>query len=118
MSKTTLLWCAAFLLLLAGISSIANYYFGIQGGIFALVDVGLLPIFIYAGVDIEGRVSGKLGLESNGMLGAACGGGIGNLMTDMIGASFDPTMWPMLVGIGIFGTLSLGVIWIIHVTSD
>jgi|TARA_Y100000310_G_scaffold344737_2_gene459166 hypothetical protein len=93
---------------------LSNYLFGIQGGIFALVDIGLLPIFIYTGVDIESRVSERFGFESNGMLGAAIGGGVGNLMTDMIGASFDPTMWPMIVGIGIFGTLSLGVVWIIH----
>jgi hypothetical protein len=27
-------------------------------------------------------------------------------------------MWPMIVGIGIFGFLSLGVIWIIHRSLD
>ena len=114
MSKTTLLKCAGFLLCLAALSMLANHLWNIQGGIFALVDVGLLPIFIYTGVDIEARVSGRLELEPNGLLGAAIGGGVGNLLTDMIGASFDPTMWPMIIGIGIFGTLSLGVIWIIH----
>lgn len=114
MSKMTLLKCAGFLLCLAALSMLANHLWGIQGGIFALVDVGLLPIFIYTGVDIESRVSGRLGIEPNGLLGAAIGGGVGNLLTDMIGASFDPTMWPMIVGIGIFGTLSLGIIWIIH----
>ncbi len=114
MSRITLLKCVCFLLCLAGLAMLSNYLFGIQGGIFALVDIGLLPIFIYTGVDIESRVSERFGFESNGMLGAAIGGGVGNLMTDMIGASFDPTMWPMIVGIGIFGTLSLGVVWIIH----
>ena len=118
MSKTTLLKCAGFLLCLAALSTLANHLWNIQGGIFALVDVGLLPIFIYTGVDIEARVSGKLKLEPNGLLGAAIGGGVGNLLTDMIGASFDPTMWPMIVGIFIFGTLSLGVIGIIHQSRD
>ena len=118
MSKMTLLKCAGFLLCLAALSMLANHLWNIQGGIFALVDVGLLPIFIYTGVDIESRVSGRLGIEPNGLLGAAIGGGVGNLLTDMIGASFDPTMWPMIVGIGIFGTLSLGVIWIIHRSQD
>ncbi len=118
MSKMTMLKCAGFLLCLAALSMLANHLWNIQGGIFALVDVGLLPIFIYTGVDIESRVSGRLGVEPNGLLGAAIGGGVGNLLTDMIGASFDPTMWPMIVGIGIFGTLSLGVIWIIHRSQD
>ena len=117
MTKLTWLKCVGFLLLLAGVSSIFNMLFGIQGGIFALVDVGLLPLFIYTGFDMESRISKRLGLESNGLLGAAIGGGVGNLLTDLIGASLDPTMWSMLIGIGIFGTLSLGVIYILH-TSD
>ena len=118
MSRMTLLKCAGYLLCLAALSMLASHLWGIQGGIFALVDVGLLPIFIYTGVDIESRVSGKLGIEPNGLLGAAIGGGFGNLLTDMIGASFDPTMWPMITGIGVFGFLSLGVIWIIHQSLD
>ena len=71
MSKMTMLKCAGFLLCLAALSMLANHLWNIQGGIFALVDVGLLPIFIYTGVDIESRVSGRLGVEPNGLLGAA-----------------------------------------------
>ncbi len=117
MTKLTWLKCAGFLLLLAAVSYLSNQLFDIQGGIFALVDIGLLPLFIYAGFDLESKISGKFGLESNGLLGAAIGGGVGNLLTDLIGASFDPTMHPMLPGIGIFGTLSLGVIYILHASG-
>jgi hypothetical protein len=94
--------------------AICSHILSVDGGIFALVDIGLLPLFIVTGFDIEGRLAEHFGFRSNGLMGACIGGGVGNLMTDVIGASLDMTMWPMLGGILLFGTLALGVIYIIR----
>ena len=98
--------------------AVAACLLDVDGGVFALVDIGLLPLFIFTGFDIETKISDRFGLDSNGIMGACIGGGVGNLGTDMIGAALDPTMWGMIVGIMIFGTLSLAVIYIIRPNYD
>ena len=106
--KLTLAICYLVALALIGIM------FDISGAVFAIVDIGLLPLFIYTGYDIDKKIADRFGLDSDGILGACIGGGVGNYGTDMIGAALDPSMWPMIFGIAIFGILSLAVIYIIR----
>ena len=94
--------------------AVAACLLDVDGGVFAIVDIGLLPLFIYTGYDIDKKIADRFGLDSDGILGACIGGGVGNYGTDMIGAALDPTMWPMIFGIAIFGILSLAVIYIIR----
>ena len=102
------------LLYLALLVTIA-YMLGSAGAIFAIIDVGTLPLFVAAGFDLESRIGNAFKIkDSGGLIGAMAGSGVGNEITDIAGAALDPTMHATIPGIVIFGTLALGVIYIIY----
>ena len=104
------IYCVLYLFTLALIS----LFFEVDGGIFAITDIGCLPIFIFCGYDLDQKLCSAMGIKSTGLIGAAIGGGVGNELTDILGCIFDPTMWCMLPGVLIFGLLSLVSIYILH----
>ena len=65
-----------------------------DGLVFGMVDNGVLILGAYAGCDI----GEKLGRSA---LGAIIGAGIGNTVSDIIGACLDPAMQHMIGGIGL-----------------
>ena len=74
------------------------------GLIFGLVDNGVLILFAYKGLDLEGKISDMIGSRVRVGLGAILGGAFGNMISDGVGALLDPTMQSMFNGI-VLGTL-------------
>ena len=74
------------------------------GLIFGLVDNGVLILFAYKGLDLEGKISDMIGTRVRTGLGAILGGAFGNMISDGAGALLDPTMHSMFNGI-VLGTL-------------
>ena len=66
MERKKLMYAIIYLVTLA----ICAHTLSVDGGIFALVDIGLLPLFIFTGFDIEERLANRFGFESNGLMGA------------------------------------------------
>ena len=64
-----------------------------EGLVFGLIDNGILILGAYTGCD----VGEKLG-KGHGRLGAILGAGIGNTISDAIGAACDPAMQHMIAG--------------------
>lgn len=67
-----------------------------DGLIFGLVDNGVLLLGAYAGCDL----GEKLG-KGRGALGAILGAGIGNTVSDALGAAADPAMHSMVAGVAL-----------------
>ena len=67
-----------------------------DGLIFGLLDNGVLIIGAYTGCDIGERLG-----QGRGRLGAILGAGVGNLISDAIGAACDPAMQHMVAGIAL-----------------
>ena len=64
-----------------------------DGLIFGLVDNGVLIFGAYTGLEIDRFFNGR------GALGAVIGAGVGNTVSDGIGAMLDPSMHGMLAGV-------------------
>jgi hypothetical protein len=77
----------------------------IDGLIFGLLDNGVLIIGAYTGCDIGERLG-----KGRGRLGAILGAGIGNLVSDAIGAACDPAMQHMVGGVALGCLLPLFLI--------
>ena len=67
--------------------------FLMPGLIFGMVDNGVLILGAYTGLEIDRFFKGK------GALGAILGAGVGNTISDGLGAVIDPTMNHMIIGI-------------------
>tara|TARA_B100000029_G_scaffold61517_1_gene55278 strand:- start:1851 stop:2129 length:279 start_codon:yes stop_codon:yes gene_type:complete len=67
--------------------------FLIPGLIFGMVDNGVLILGAYTGLEIDRFFKG------NGQVGAILGAGVGNTVSDGLGAVIDPTMNHMIIGI-------------------
>ena len=67
--------------------------FLIPGLIFGMVDNGVLILGAYTGLEIDRFFKG------NGQVGAILGAGVGNTVSDGLGAAIDPTMSHMIIGI-------------------
>ena len=67
--------------------------FLIPGLIFGMVDNGVLILGAYTGLEIDRFFKG------NGQVGAILGAGVGNTISDGLGAAIDPTMSHMIIGI-------------------
>jgi hypothetical protein len=77
----------------------------VDGLIFGLLDNGVLIIGAYTGCDIGERLG-----QGRGRLGAILGAGIGNMVSDAIGAAADPAMQHMVGGIALGCLLPLFLI--------
>jgi hypothetical protein len=64
-----------------------------EGLIFGLIDNGVLIIGAYTGLEIDRLFKG------NGALGAVIGAGLGNTISDGLGALIDPTLNAAFLGI-------------------
>ena len=67
--------------------------FLMPGLVFGMVDNGVLILGAYTGLEIDRFFKGK------GALGAILGAGVGNTVSDGLGAAIDPTMSHMIIGI-------------------
>jgi len=67
---------------------------GLDGLTFGLIDNGVLIAGAYLGFDLGERLG-----AGRGRLGAVLGAGIGNTVSDGLGALMDPTMASAVVGI-------------------
>jgi len=67
--------------------------FLMPGLIFGMVDNGVLILGAYTGLEVDRFFKG------NGQVGAILGAGVGNAISDGIGAAIDPTMSHMIIGI-------------------
>ena len=67
--------------------------FLIPGLIFGMVDNGVLILGAYTGLEVDRFFKG------NGQVGAILGAGVGNTVSDGLGAAIDPTMSHMIIGI-------------------
>jgi hypothetical protein len=81
----------------------------IDGLVFGLIDNGVLIIGAYTGCDIGERLG-----KGKGPLGAILGAGIGNLVSDAIGAACDPAMQHMVGGVALGCLLPLLLIPIVE----
>tara|TARA_Y100000401_G_scaffold88018_1_gene73557 strand:- start:596 stop:862 length:267 start_codon:yes stop_codon:yes gene_type:complete len=81
-----------------------------DGLIFGLVDNGVLLLGAFTGLEIEKLLPKRF--QSG--LGAVIGAGIGNTISDTIGAICDPSMHHMIAGITIGCILPLFLIPIIN----
>jgi len=64
-----------------------------DGLIFGLVDNGILIFGAYTGLEIDRLFNG------NGALGAVIGAGLGNTISDGVGALIDPTLEGIFFGV-------------------
>ena len=68
-----------------------------EGLIFGLIDNGVLILGAYTGLEID-----RLIIKGNGALGAVVGAGLGNTVSDGLGALIDPTLndafWGIIIG--------------------
>ena len=64
-----------------------------DGLIFGLVDNGILIFGAYTGLEIDRMFKG------NGALGAVIGAGLGNTISDGVGALIDPTLEGIFFGV-------------------
>ena len=67
--------------------------FLMPGLIFGMVDNGVLILGAYTGLEVDRFFKG------NGQVGAILGAGVGNTISDGLGAAIDPTMSHMIIGI-------------------
>tara|TARA_R110000851_G_scaffold176247_1_gene322851 strand:+ start:476 stop:754 length:279 start_codon:yes stop_codon:yes gene_type:complete len=67
--------------------------FLMPGLIFGMVDNGVLILGAYTGLEVDRFFKG------NGQVGAILGAGVGNTVSDGLGAAIDPTMSHMIIGI-------------------
>jgi len=67
--------------------------FIMPGLIFGMVDNGVLILGAYTGLEVDRFFKG------NGQVGAILGAGVGNTISDGLGAAIDPTMSHMIIGI-------------------
>tara|TARA_R100001244_G_scaffold47057_2_gene41910 strand:- start:234 stop:521 length:288 start_codon:yes stop_codon:yes gene_type:complete len=64
-----------------------------EGLLFGLIDNGVLILGAYTGLEIDRLFKG------NGSLGAVIGAGLGNTISDGLGALIDPTLNTAFLGI-------------------
>ena len=67
--------------------------FLMPGLIFGMVDNGVLILGAYTGLEVDRFFKG------NGQVGAILGAGVGNTISDGLGAAIAPTMSHMIIGI-------------------
>jgi len=67
--------------------------FIMPGLIFGMVDNGVLILGAYTGLEVDRFFKGT------GQVGAILGAGVGNTISDGLGAAIDPTMSHMIIGI-------------------
>ena len=65
--------------------------FLMPGLIFGMVDNGVLILGAYTGLEVDRFFKG------NGQVGAILGAGVGNTVSDGLGASIDPTISHMII---------------------
>jgi len=81
-----------------------------EGLIFGLVDNGVLIATAYTGLELDKLFSGK-----SGALGAIVGAGLGNTLSDGLGALIDPTLHGAVIGIVLGCLIPLVVIPVIEI---
>ena len=86
--------------------------FLIPGLIFGMVDNGVLILGAYTGLEIDRFFNG------NGQVGAILGAGVGNTVSDGLGAVIDPTMNHMIIGIILGCLIPLIIIPIIETRKN
>ena len=86
--------------------------FLIPGLIFGMVDNGVLILGAYTGLEIDRFFKG------NGQVGAILGAGVGNIVSDGLGAVIDPTMNHMIIGIILGCLIPLIIIPIIETRKN
>ena len=86
--------------------------FLIPGLIFGMVDNGVLILGAYTGLEIDRFFKG------NGQVGAILGAGVGNTISDGLGAVIDPTMNHMIIGIILGCLIPLIIIPIIETRKN
>jgi len=67
--------------------------FLMPGLIFGMVDNGVLILGAYTGLEVDRFFKGT------GQVGGSLGAGVGNTISDGLGAAIDPTMSHMIIGI-------------------
>ena len=80
-----------------------------EGLIFGLIDNGVLLAGAYTGFDLGERLG-----KGRGALGAIVGAGVGNTVSDALGACADPSMQHMILGIAVGCVLPLLLIPVIE----
>ena len=86
--------------------------FLIPGLIFGMVDNGVLILGAYTGLEIDRFFKG------NGQVDAILGAGVGNTISDGLGAVIDPTMNHMIIGIILGCLIPLIIISIIETRKN
>jgi len=82
-----------------------------EGLIFGLVDNGVLIAGAYTGLELD-KLFSKSG---SGALGAVVGAGLGNTLSDGLGALIDPTLHGAVVGIVLGCLIPLVLIPVIEI---
>jgi len=68
-----------------------------DGLIFGMIDNGVLLLGAFTGMEVERYLPKRFQTG----LGSIVGAGLGNTLSDALGATIDPSMQPMIVGITI-----------------
>jgi len=80
------------------ILSVLGYYYELPGVTYGLVDQGILLLGAYTGLEIDPFITKRFKNARPG-LGVLLGAGVGNTVSDFLGAVAEPALHPAIIGI-------------------